>query len=94
MQLWAKGQSVQSVRREIGDGRLGVTIDGRLTTIKRSEVNEYLDDWFWSALDVWYRWRTFGGLPFSGGWAEQPAHLVYVIEIADAAYKGNINGGS
>jgi hypothetical protein len=57
-------------------------------TIRRSEVNEYLDDWFWSAFDVWYRWRMFNGLPFSGGWAEQPAHLVDIIETAEAAHKG------
>jgi len=36
---------------------------------------------------VWWRWRTLGCLPFSGGWAEQPAHLVSVIEEVEAAYK-------
>lgn len=60
-------------------------MNGKLVTIMRSEVNAYLDDWFWSAFDVWYRWKMFGCLPFSGGWAEQPAHLITVIEVAEAA---------
>ena len=56
----------------------------------RSEVNAYLDDGFWSALDLWWRWRTFGNQwPLSGGWAEQPAHIVEVIETAEAAYRGS-----
>lgn len=92
MALWAKGQAVQVVRREIGDGRVGVLVHGKLKTLWRSEINAYLDDWFWSAFDVWYRWKTFGGLPFTGGWAEQPAHLLMVIEEAEAAFKGAQNG--
>lgn len=60
-------------------------MNGKLVTIMRSEVNEYLDDWFWSSFDVWYRWKMFGCLPFGGGWAEQPAHLIRVIEVAEAA---------
>lgn len=62
-------------------------INGRLETIWRSEVNDYLDAWFWSAFDVWHRWKLFGCLPFAGGWAEQPAHLVQIIESAEAAYR-------
>ncbi|ADK81602.1 hypothetical protein [Sediminispirochaeta smaragdinae] len=82
-----KGQSSQKVRREIGDGRLGVVVDGRLVTILRSEVNEYLDDWFWSAFGLWYRYKLFGALPFSGGWAELPAFIVEIIETAEGAYR-------
>lgn len=54
----------------------------------RSEVDEYLDSHFWSALDLWWRWKVLGGYPFSGGWAEQPAYVVEVIETAEAAYRG------
>lgn len=53
----------------------------------RSEVNEYLDPWFWSAFDLWYRWKVFGSFPFGGGWAEQPAHMVEIIEAAELAHK-------
>ncbi|ADK81118.1 hypothetical protein [Sediminispirochaeta smaragdinae] len=82
-----RGQSTQKVRREIGDGKLGVVVDGKLVTILRSEVNEYLDDWFWSAFSLWYRYKLFGALPFSGGWAELPAFIIEIIETAEAAYR-------
>lgn len=72
----------------MGDGRLPVVIGGRLERVMRSEVPEYCDERFYSALDIWYRWRMFGNaLPFAGGWAEQPAHIVTVIETLEAAYK-------
>lgn len=93
MTLWAQGQAKQTVRPEIGDGRVGVTVGGELVTMWRSEVADYLDAWFWSAFEVWWRWRVFGALPFAGGWAEQPAHLVVVIEEAETAFKGAQSGG-
>lgn len=93
MSLWAKGQAHQVVRPEIGDGKIGAVVHGRLETMRRSEVNEYLDVWFWSVLDLWWRWRMFQALPFSGGWAEQPAHLIAAIEEAESAYKAVQSGG-
>jgi len=86
--LWAQGNTDPKIYRQLGDGRLNVTYQGRLVKVMRSEVGDWVDGWFWSALDVWWRWRMFGGLPFSGGWAEQPAHIVEAIETAEVAYKG------
>ena len=93
MQLWHQGHTRAKVRQQIGDGRLNVTYQGKLVRVLRSEVARWADEWFWSVLDLWWRWRTLQSLPFSGGWAEQPAHMVEAIESAEAAYKGLNNGG-
>lgn len=87
VQLWAQGNTDPKVYQMVGDGRLHVTYQGRLVRVLRSEVGQWVDDWFWSVLDLWWRWKTFGALPFSGGWAEQPAHMIEAIETAEAAYK-------
>ena len=92
--MWAKGLASVGVRREIGDGLVGVEVDGRLVTMWRSEVREYLDEQFWSVLDLWWRWKVLGGFPFTGGWAEQPAHLMEAIELAEAAHRSVEHGGS
>ena len=42
---------------------------------------------FWSGLELWSKWRLFDGMPFSGGWAEQPAHIVDMINTVERAYK-------
>jgi len=63
-----------------------VVLDGKLEPVWKSQVGEYVDEHFWSVLDVWRRWKTLGMMPFSGGWAEQPAHLVEAIETAEMAY--------
>lgn len=71
----------------IGDGRLPIVYDGKLLELWRSEVGDYCDEYFWTGLDLWSKWRTFGGMPFGGGWAEQPAHIVDMISTIERAYK-------
>lgn len=85
--LWAQGNTDPQIYKQLGDGRLNVTYQGRLVKVMRSEAREWADDWFFSCLDLWWRWRTFGGLPFAGGWADQPSHMVEIIETAEAAWK-------
>ena len=75
------------IRPEIGDGRLKVVVNGKLVPVRKSEVQRWCDEWFWSALELWSNWRTLGCMPFAGGWAEQPAHLVEVIMAVEGAYK-------
>ena len=87
MSLWSQGHANAKVRKQIGDGRLGAVVDGKLVTVWRSSVGDWCDDYFFSCLDLWWRWKTFGSLPFSGGWAEQPSHLTEIIETAEAAHK-------
>ena len=40
--------------------------------IKRKDINSYLDEYFWSALNVYFMTENMQCLPFAGGWAEQP----------------------
>jgi len=62
-----------------------VVVAGRLERVYRSEVGNYLDDWFWSCFEIWAKYRRFG-FPFSGGYAEQHAHLIELIEAAELAF--------
>ena len=55
---------------------------GKLVKVFRSEIPEYVDDCFWACADIWGRYRQFG-LPFAGGWAEQPAHIIDAIEAIE-----------
>jgi hypothetical protein len=60
-------------------------VHGQFVTVWKSEVPGICDRAFWAAFDVWYRWKLYG-LPFGGlGWADHPAHLLEVIETAEAA---------
>ena len=87
VQLWLQGRHRERVRKQIGDGRIGVVHHGSLITVWRSEVAEWCDDWLMSVVDLWWRWRTFSCLPFAGGWAEQPSHIMEAIEVAESASK-------
>ena len=49
--------------------------------IKRKDIKTYLDEYFWSALHVYFRTENMQCLPFFGGWAEQPAEIVSVIAL-------------
>ena len=49
--------------------------------IKRKEIKTYLDEYFWSALNIYYITENMQTLPFSGGWAEQPYEIVTVISL-------------
>lgn len=60
--------------------------------VKFSDIKAHFTDYYFSALAIWQRWRRFG-LPFDGGWAEQPEYLIRVIETLEAIYEDR-NGGS
>lgn len=47
--------------------------------VERARIPEYFTDDYEAAYDIYGKWRMFG-LPFSGGWAEQPAYLLRIIE--------------
>lgn len=87
MQLWRQGNANIKVRPEVGDGRLKVLLNGRLEKVFKSQVKDICDQWFYSCLDLWYRWRTFNSLPFALGWAEHPNHFIEIIETAESAYR-------
>ena len=51
----------------------------KLQKVTKAEIPYYVDDDLWACITLWNRWKDYG-LPFTGGWAEQPAHLVDAIE--------------
>lgn len=55
--------------------------EGKTIFIQRKDINSYLDETFWSAYIIWCRTENLGCLPFSGGWAEQPAAITEVINL-------------
>lgn len=56
--------------------------EGRLNPVFHSQIPDYVDGELYSAVNLWNRWKSFG-LPFGGGWAEQPAHVVDAIEAVE-----------
>jgi hypothetical protein len=73
-----------------------VKVGGEDVFLRRSEVGQWCDEWFWSAFDVWWRWKIHGTYPFGGGWAEIPAQITEVIDVMESAYievKNSARGG-
>jgi len=60
--------------------------NGKLVKVMKSDIPYYIDEQFWSCANIWGRWKQFG-LPFTGGWAEQPAHIVDAIEAVEIGLK-------
>jgi len=55
--------------------------------IRRGDVATMFDEYARTALDIWAYYHRFG-LPYSGGWAEQPAVLMDVISAIEEEYHG------
>ena len=51
--------------------------------VRRDRIPEYMTADALSAVELWRKWKMFG-FPFSGGWAEQPAVVVDVLETLEA----------
>lgn len=47
--------------------------------IPREEVDSFIDENFFTALEVYCLTENLGCFPFSGGWAEQPADIITAI---------------
>lgn len=52
--------------------------------MERRDVPGLFSDEYWAALRLWNRYKLFG-LPFSGGWADQPAVVVDILEALEGA---------
>jgi hypothetical protein len=50
--------------------------------ICRRDIPKYLTPRLRSRVHIWENYRRFG-LPFAGGWAEQPAVVMDVIELLE-----------
>ena len=49
--------------------------------IKRKDIKNYMDEYFYSAYNVYVMTENMQSLPFSGGWAEQPYEIVTAISL-------------
>lgn len=71
------------------EGRRGLVLwntrvkddEGHDIFIRRCDFKNYLTEDFYRALRIFAMSENLGCLPFSGGWAEQPADLMEVIEL-------------
>lgn len=54
--------------------------------IIRAEIPKYLTQKAYDAIALWQRWKMFG-MPFAGGWAEQPAVYFDVIEAFEMEWQ-------
>jgi len=49
------------------------------------EIQDYCNEFFFSAMQAWYYTKTWG-MAFSGGWAEQPCEYLEAITAIEGAY--------
>jgi hypothetical protein len=54
---------------------------GRDVFIRTSEAASYITEAFYTMLEVFYTSENLGCLPFSGGWAEQPAWIAAALSV-------------
>jgi hypothetical protein len=53
--------------------------------VVRNTIPDYCTREFATALRLWSDWKRFG-LPYPGGWAEQPEPIMAVIRLFEAEY--------
>ena len=53
-------------------------------TIQGNKVPLLFTVELWRAIKIWNNFKVFG-LPFAGGWAEQPKHIVKIITMVESA---------
>jgi hypothetical protein len=51
--------------------------------VKKGEIKNYFTEYYYSAVSLYNRYKRFG-MPFTGGWAEQPEYLIDVIDLFDS----------
>jgi len=52
----------------------------------RAKIPEYCTAEAAGAIGLWQNWKMFG-MPFAGGWAEQPAVVMDVLEVLEAEWR-------
>ena len=53
----------------------------QLNTAVKLPTEEYI-----MCLSLWNKWHAHGILPYDGGWYEQPARVIDVIDLFDSIY--------
>lgn len=51
--------------------------------VRHDKILSYFDERYQSCIDLYNRYKRFG-LPFSGGWAEQPGYIIEILETFEA----------
>ena len=83
---WMKGLNAKDAltsRRNMPDKRREALGDN---SIRSNRIPQLFSPYFWECVAIWRRYRTLG-LPYAGGWAEQPAHLIRIIELFENCYE-------
>ena len=52
--------------------------------VERHTILEHFNEYYYSVVQLYNRYKRFG-LPFSGGWAEQPEHIVQALDAVEHA---------
>jgi hypothetical protein len=50
--------------------------------VRRDEIPSYFTEENVKRIEFYYRYKAFGW-PYAGGWAEQPAGLVDIVELLE-----------
>ena len=51
--------------------------------VKKPDIKGYFNEYYQSAVNIYNRFKRFG-LPFAGGWAEQPEYILRICELFDS----------
>ena len=55
--------------------------DGSSLFILRKDFAQYMNEYFWSALEIYILSENLQCFPFAGGWAEQPAEITAILNL-------------
>jgi hypothetical protein len=56
-------------------------------TVERLKIPSYFTAEYYSAANMWKMWKMGFGFPYTGGWAEQPAHIVDAISALEEEFQ-------
>jgi len=79
--LWTQGQGWENFKPLTAeDGEREMIVADSI--IRRKEIPGLFSEFFRAAMAYHARYKAFG-MPFAGGWAEQPERLLRVLEVVD-----------
>lgn len=89
------GRAGKAIPKGMEDGRIFLgKRESVVAIIKRKDIQSYLTDDFYSYYQIWSRFNSGLGLPFGGGWADYPEHLIEVLETFNNEWRKATNGQS
>lgn len=62
-----------------------------IAIIKRGEIKNYIDDYFFSYYECWRIFNAGLGLPYGEKWAEYPERFVNMISIMESEWRALTN---